>query len=111
MASYVNIDGRLRGVAGAPIDPRRGLDLQLAASRVGGSDRRLRAEPGPRRLAVRLATGDMRVRYTFKAPPDTAATGVSFTRFDVTASGLMQLTVLGHGGLTVALIELEQVDD
>src|SRR3712207_8779283 len=25
------------------------------------------------------ATGDIRVRYTFKAPPDTSATGVSFT--------------------------------
>jgi hypothetical protein len=30
------------------------------------------------------------VRYTFKPAPDSGATGVSFSRFDVTAAGLMR---------------------
>jgi hypothetical protein len=34
--------------------------------------------------------GDVRVRYTFRPPPDSRITGVSFTRFDVTALGLVR---------------------
>ena len=36
------------------------------------------------------STGDVRVRYTFKPPPETNVTGVTFSRFDITASGLMR---------------------
>lgn len=34
--------------------------------------------------------GDVRVRYTFRPQPDSRITGVSFTRFDVTAVGLVR---------------------
>ncbi|HEX3243839.1 MAG TPA: hypothetical protein VHX16_00395 [Chloroflexota bacterium] len=34
--------------------------------------------------------GDVRIRYTFRPPADSRITGVSFTRFDVTALGLVR---------------------
>lgn len=34
--------------------------------------------------------GDVRLRYTFRASPDFRTTGISFTRFDVTALGLVR---------------------
>ena len=36
------------------------------------------------------STGDVRLRYTFKPAPDAGVTGVTFTRLDVTATGLMR---------------------
>jgi len=86
----INIDGRLRGAPGA--GPTLGevsiFNWQRAEweDRIVGFGRNLVKDASP----YVSATGDVRVRYTFKAPPDTAATGVSFSRFDVTASGLMQ---------------------
>ncbi|MGE3269767.1 MAG: hypothetical protein AB7P40_13530 [Chloroflexota bacterium] len=87
---YVNIEGRLRGSAGAP--PVLG-EVSLYnwhksewEDRIVGFGRNLVRDVAP----YVSAAGDIRVRYTFKPPPDTSATGVSFTRFDVTASGLMR---------------------
>jgi hypothetical protein len=36
------------------------------------------------------STGDVRVRYTFRPPQDSGVTGVSFSRLDVNATGLMR---------------------
>jgi hypothetical protein len=36
------------------------------------------------------STGDVRLRYTFKPAPDAGVTGVTFSRLDVTATGLMR---------------------
>ena len=87
---FVNIDGRLRGAPGAgPVLGEISIfNWQRAEweDRTVGFGRNLVKDASP----YVSATGDVRVRYTFKAPPDTAATGVSFSRFDVTASGLMQ---------------------
>jgi hypothetical protein len=87
---YVNIDGRLRGVPGAPsvLGEVSLYNWQRAEweDRIVGFGRNLVRDVAP----YVSATGDIRVRYTFKPPPDTSATGVSFTRFDVTASGLMR---------------------
>jgi hypothetical protein len=87
---YVNIDGRLRGVPGTPsvLGEVSLYNWQRAEweDRIVGFGRNLVRDVAP----YVSATGDIRVRYTFKAPPDTTATGVSFTRFDVTASGLMR---------------------
>ncbi|MCC6174380.1 MAG: hypothetical protein IT305_03660 [Chloroflexi bacterium] len=87
---YVNIDGRLRGA------PSPGVALGEVSlynwrraeweDRIVGFGRNLVRDPAP----YISAAGDVRVRYTFKPPPDSAATGVSFSRFDVTASGLMR---------------------
>jgi hypothetical protein len=85
---YVNIDGRLRGVPGVPsvLGEVSLYNWQRAEweDRIVGFGRNLVRDVAP----YVSATGDIRVRYTFKPPPDTSATGVSFTRFDVTASGL-----------------------
>ena len=35
-------------------------------------------------------TGDVRVRYTFRPPPETNVTGITFSRLDVNATGLMR---------------------
>ncbi len=87
---YVNIDGRLRGAPGAgPVLGEVSIfNWQRAEweDRTVAFGRNLVKDASP----YVSATGDVRIRYTFKAPPDTAATGVSFSRFDVTASGLMQ---------------------
>lgn len=87
---YVNIDGRLRGVPGTPqtLGEISLYNWQKSEweDRVVGFGRNLVRDVAPYVSAV----GDVRVRYTFKAPPDTSATGVSLSRFDVTASGLMR---------------------
>lgn len=87
---YINIDGRLRGVPGAPAALGEVSLYNWQRSewedRIVGFGRNLVRDMAP----YVSATGDVRVRYTFKPPPDTSATGVSFTRFDVTASGLMR---------------------
>lgn len=87
---YVNIDGRLRGAPGSPsvLGEVSLYNWQKAEweDRIVGFGRNLVRDVAP----YVSATGDIRVRYTFKPPPDTSATGVSFTRFDVTASGLMR---------------------
>lgn len=87
---YVNLDGRLRGVPGAPsvLGEVSLYNWQRSEweDRIVGFGRNLVRDMAP----YVSATGDVRVRYTFKPPPDTNATGVSFTRFDVTASGLMR---------------------
>jgi len=87
---YINIDGRLRGVTGNPsvLGEVSLYNWQRAEweDRIVGFGRNLVRDVAP----YVSATGDIRVRYTFKPPPDTSATGVSFTRFDVTASGLMR---------------------
>jgi hypothetical protein len=87
---YVNIDGRLRGAAGASnlLGEVSLFNWRTAEweDRVVGFGRNLVRDVAP----YVSAAGDIRVRYTFKPPPDTAATGVSFSRFDVTASGLMR---------------------
>lgn len=87
---YVNLDGRLRGVAGSsPVIGEVSLyNWQRAEweDRIVGFGRNLIKDVAP----YVSASGDIRVRYTFKPPPDTSATGVSFSRFDVTASGLMR---------------------
>lgn len=87
---YVNIDGRLRGVPGAPsvLGEVSLYNWQRSEweDRIVGFGRNLVRDLAP----YVSANGDVRVRYTFKPPPDTSATGVSFTRFDVTASGLMR---------------------
>lgn len=87
---YINIDGRLRGVTGNPstLGEVSLYNWQRAEweDRIVGFGRNLVRDVSP----YVSATGDIRVRYTFKPPPDTTATGVSFTRFDVTASGLMR---------------------
>src|SRR6266540_338549 len=87
---YVNIDGRFRGVTS--IGPSIGeVSLYNWRSaewedRIVGFGRNLVKDPAPYISAV----GDVRLRYTFKPAPDSGATGVSFSRFDVTASGLMR---------------------
>jgi hypothetical protein len=87
---YINIDGRLRGMTGNPsvLGEVSLYNWQRAEweDRIVGFGRNLVRDVAP----YVSATGDIRVRYTFKPPPDTSATGVSFTRFDVTASGLMR---------------------
>lgn len=87
---YVNIDGRLRGAPGA--GPVLGEISIFNWQRAEWEDRTVAFGRNLVKDAAPYvsATGDVRIRYTFKAPPDTAATGVSFSRFDVTASGLMQ---------------------
>jgi hypothetical protein len=87
---YVNIDGRFRGATQAgPTLGEVALYNWRAAEwedRIVGFGRNLVNDPGP----YVSAAGDVRVRYTFKPPPDSGASGVSFSRFDVTASGLMR---------------------
>jgi hypothetical protein len=87
---YINIDGRLRGAPGTPsvLGEVSLYNWQRSEweDRIVGFGRNLVRDVAP----YVSAAGDVRVRYTFKPPPDTAATGVSFTRFDVTASGLMR---------------------
>jgi hypothetical protein len=87
---YVNIDGRLRGAPGA--GPVLGEISIFNWQRAEWEDRTVAFGRNLVKDALPYvsATGDVRFRYTFKPPPDTAATGVSFSRFDVTASGLMQ---------------------
>jgi hypothetical protein len=86
----INIDGRYRGVAGA--GPALGevslYNWRIAEweDRLVGFGRNLVTDGSP----YVSATGDVRVRYTFRPPPDSGITGVSFSRFDVTASGLMR---------------------
>ena len=86
----VNIDGRFRGISGG--GPSLGevslYNWQLAEweDRIVGFGRNLVKDASP----YVSATGDVRVRYTFRPPPDSGITGVSFSRFDVTASGLMR---------------------
>ena len=86
----VNIDGRYRGASGG--GPALGevslYNWQLAEweDRIVGFGRNLVKDASP----YVSATGDVRVRYTFKPPPDSGLTGVSFSRFDVTASGFMR---------------------
>ena len=86
----VNIDGRFRGVSGG--GPSLGevslYNWQLAEweDRIVGFGRNLVSDASP----YVSATGDVRVRYTFKPPPDSGITGVSFSRFDLTASGFMR---------------------
>ena len=69
---YVNIDGRLRGVPGTP--PVLGevslYNWQRAEweDRIVGFGRNLVRDVAP----YVSATGDIRVRYTFKPPPDTS---------------------------------------
>jgi hypothetical protein len=87
---YVNIDGRFRGVASAgPALGEVSLYNWRSAEwedRIVGFGRNLVKDAAPYVSAV----GDVRVRYTFKPAPDSGATGVSFSRFDVTAAGLMR---------------------
>ncbi|MDP8922314.1 MAG: hypothetical protein M3O34_05485 [Chloroflexota bacterium] len=86
----VNLDGRFRGVSGG--GPSLGevslYNWQLTEweDRIVGFGRNLVSDASP----YVSATGDVRVRYTFKPPPDSGITGVSFSRFDVTASGFMR---------------------
>jgi len=86
----VNVDGRFRGVTGG--GPALG-EVSLYnwrhaewEDRVIGFGRNLVANASP----YVSATGDVRVRFTFKPQADSGITGVSFSRFDVTASGLMR---------------------
>ena len=87
---YVNIDGRFRGVpsAGPTLGEVALYNWRSAEweDRIVGFGRNLVKDPAPYISAV----GDVRVRYTFKPPSDSGATGVSFSRFDVTAAGLMR---------------------
>jgi len=87
---YVNIEGRLRGAPGAPaaLGEVSLYNWRKAEweDRVVGFGRNLVRDVAP----YVSAAGDIRVRYTFKPPAGSSATGVSFTRFDVTASGLMR---------------------
>jgi hypothetical protein len=87
---YVNIDGRFRGVSAAgPTLGEVALYNWRSAEwedRIVSFGRNLVKEPAP----YVSASGDVRVRYTFKPAPDSGATGVSFSRFDVTAAGLMR---------------------
>ncbi len=87
---YVNIDGRFRGVpAAGPTLGEVALYNWRSAEwedRVVGFGRNLVKDPAP----YVSASGDVRVRYTFKPAADSGATGVSFSRFDVTAAGLMR---------------------
>ncbi len=87
---FVNIDGRYRGVASAgPALGEVALYNWRSAEwedRTIGFGRNLVKDAVP----YVSAAGDVRVRYTFKPGADSGATGVSFSRFDVTASGLMR---------------------
>jgi hypothetical protein len=87
---YVNIDGRFRGVAAAgPTLGEVSLFNWRSAEwedRVVGFGRNLVKDAAP----YISGAGDIRVRYTFKPGPDSGITGVSFSRFDVTTSGLMR---------------------
>ena len=87
---YVNIDGRFRGVSAAAAALGEVALYNWRSGewedRIVGFGRNLVKDPAP----YLSATGDVRVRYTFKPAPDSGVTGVSFTRFDVTASGLMR---------------------
>lgn len=44
----------------------------------------------PTPTAYVSSTGDVRLRYTFRPPPEANVTGVTFTRLDISASGLMR---------------------
>ena len=87
---YVNIEGRFRGVSAATSALGEVALYNWRSGewedRIVGFGRNLVKDPAP----YLSATGDVRVRYTFKPAPDSGVTGVSFTRFDVTASGLMR---------------------
>jgi hypothetical protein len=87
---FVNIDGRYRGVAASgPALGEVSLYNWRSAEwedRIIGFGRNLVKDAAP----YISAAGDVRVRYTFKPAPDSGATGVSFSRFDVTVSGLMR---------------------
>ncbi len=87
---YVNIDGRFRGstVGGPPLGEVALYNWQAAEweERIVGFGRNLVRDPAP----YVSATGDVRVRYTFRPTADSGISGVSFSRFDVTAAGLMR---------------------
>ncbi|MFN8524028.1 MAG: hypothetical protein U0821_13100 [Chloroflexota bacterium] len=87
---YFNLDGRLRGpqTLTVPIGELSVFNWRTSEweDRTVAFGRNLLRDPQPYVSAV----GDIRVRYTFRAPPDSGVSGVTFSRFDVTASGVMR---------------------
>jgi hypothetical protein len=86
----LNVDARMRG-PGA--NTASFGDVQFFNWRTAEWDEQAIA-PGSNAVASPQAyvsgTGDIRLRYTFKPTPDSGVTGVTFTRLDVNASGLMR---------------------
>ena len=86
----LNVEGRMRGPGAARAEFG---DVQFFNWRTSEWDEH-RVAMGMTAIANPLSyvsgTGDVRVRYTFRPPPDTNVTGITFSRLDVTATGLMR---------------------
>jgi hypothetical protein len=87
---HLNVDGRFRG--GNPASTAIG-DVSLFNWRTAewedwSVSYGINEFAEPARFVS--GAGDVRVRYTFRPPADSRITGVSFTRFDVTALGLVR---------------------
>lgn len=87
----LNVDGRLRG---GPAASRSSFgDIQLYNWRTSEWDERA-FTVGSNTVANPLryvsATGDVRLRYTFKPAAESGLTGASFSRLDINATGLMR---------------------
>jgi hypothetical protein len=87
---YLNVDGRFRG--GNPAATAIG-DISLFNWRTSewedwSVSYGVNEFMEPARFIS--GAGDVRIRYTFRPAPDSRTTGVSFTRFDVTALGLVR---------------------
>jgi hypothetical protein len=87
---YLNVDGRFRG--GNPSATAIG-DISLFNWRTSewedwSVSYGVNEFMEPARFIS--GAGDVRIRYTFRPAPDSRTTGVSFTRFDVTALGLVR---------------------
>jgi hypothetical protein len=87
----LNVDGRLRGGPGA--NRSTFGEIQLYNWRTSEWDEQpftvgSNALANPRSYVS--GTGDVRVRYTFRPPPESGLTGVSFSRLDINATGLMR---------------------
>jgi hypothetical protein len=88
---YINMDGRLRGPSSA--NTASVGDVSIYNWRLGEWEER--SVSFGRNLVRDVhsfvsASGDVRLRFTFRPPPDSGVSGVMFSRLDVTASGLMR---------------------
>lgn len=86
----LNLEGRLRGPGAGSSDYGT---VQLFNWRTTDWEE-LAVQLGPNLISnprdYVSSTGDVRLRYTLKTAPDSGVTGASFTRFDITAAGLVR---------------------
>lgn len=86
----LNVDGRMRGpgAATAGFGPIQFFNWRTSEWEEYTFWNGATSIPSP--TAYVSSTGDVRVRYTFRPPAEANVTGVTFNRFDISATGLMR---------------------